>query len=82
MAETYDADRVLSIEILSRQQLAPVLAREGAGDFELGGSDSKFPLGEWTLASHSLDIQEDGSAILSTIYERRLVLDVEDVFPE
>jgi hypothetical protein len=82
VAETNDADRVLWVELLSRQELAPVLAGEGAGEFELGGANLTFPLGEWTLASHTLDIQEDGSAIISAIYERRLELDLEDVLPE
>jgi hypothetical protein len=82
VAETNDADRVLWVEALSREQLAPVLAGEGAGEFELGGANLTFPLGEWTLASHTFDIQENGSAIISAIYERRLELDLEDVLPE
>lgn len=64
-----DTDRVLWVEILSREQLAPVLAGEGAGHFGLGGADSTFPVEDWTLVSHTLDIQEDGSAILSVVYE-------------
>ena len=81
MAETNDADRVLWVEPLSREQLAPVLAGEGAGEFELGGANLTFPLEEWTLASHTLDIQEDGSAIISMIFERRPRLDPGDVLP-
>ena len=81
MAETNDADRVLSVELLSRQQLAPVLAREGAMDLGMRGANLTFPLEEWTLASHTFDIQEDGSAILSAIYERRPGLDPGDALP-
>ena len=81
MAETNDADRVLTVELLSRERLAPVLAGEGAGHYGLGGTDSTFPLGEWTLASHTLGIQEDGSAIISMIFERRPGLDPGDALP-
>ena len=58
-----------------------MLAGEGAGEFELGGANLTFPLEEWTLASHTFDIQEDGSAILSMIFERRPGLDPGDVLP-
>jgi hypothetical protein len=81
VAETNDADRVLSVELLSRQQLAPVLAREGAMDLGIRGANLTFPLEEWTLASHTLDIQEDGSAIISMIFERRPGLDPGDALP-
>jgi hypothetical protein len=81
VAETNDADRVLSVELLSRQQLAPVLAREGAMDLGIRGANLTFPLEEWTLASHTFDIQEDGSAIISMIFERRPGLDPGDVLP-
>ncbi len=65
------ADRVLTVDFFPPQQLAAALAGEGAGHYELGGSDKHFPLDEWTLVSHALDVRADGSAVLSMVYERR-----------
>ena len=63
--------RVLTVELVERERLAAVLAGEGAGHFDLGGTEAVFPIAEgWRTVSHSFDLREDGSAILTMIYEK------------
>jgi hypothetical protein len=74
----HDVERNLIIVLLEAVQLAPILSGEDAalipiGAAQVGGAEDRFkPEDGWCLISHTLTFREDGSAILSLLFERHV----------
>lgn len=73
---THNVERNLVVVLLESVQLAPVLSGEEAalipiGGAQVGGAEDRFkPEDGWRLTSHTLTFRDDGSAILSLLFER------------
>jgi len=63
-------ERQLVVAPIPTQTLTPVLAGERPGQFPLEGPFAEYA--EWDLVSHSFEVQDDGSAILTAIFETRV----------
>lgn len=57
-------ERHLVMEWIPREHLV-----SGVRVFDLQGTVSEY-MSDWTLVSHAFDVQEDGSALLTCIFER------------
>lgn len=57
-------ERHLVMEWILREHLV-----SGVRVFDLQGTVSEY-MSDWTLVSHAFDVQEDGSALLTCIFER------------
>lgn len=72
----HNVERNLIVVILEPVQLEPALSGEGAalipiGGAQVGGAENRFkPEDGWRLISHTLTFRDDGSAILSMLFER------------
>jgi hypothetical protein len=72
----HNVERNLIIVLLEAVQLAPVLSGEDAalipiGGAQVGGAEDRFkPEDGWRLISHTLTFRDEGSAILSLLFER------------
>lgn len=72
----HNVERNLVVVLLEPVQLASVLSGEGAalipiGGAQVGGAQDRFkPKDGWRLNSHTLTFRDDGSAILSLLFER------------
>ena len=65
---TRELERHLVVEVMPADALAPVLAGERAGvQFPLGGDLAQYK--DWTLVSHTFEVQADGTAIFTAIFE-------------
>jgi hypothetical protein len=63
-----ELERHLVVEVMPAEMLAPVLAGERAGgQFPLGSALAQY--NDWTLVSHTFDVQGDGTAIFTAIFE-------------
>jgi hypothetical protein len=62
-----ERERHLVVAPIPAQTIAPVLAGESPGRFPLAGPFSEY--GEWDLVSHSFEIRDDGSALLTAVLE-------------
>jgi len=65
-----ELERHLVVASIPAQTLAPVLAGERPGQFPLMGPMAEY--GEWDLVSHSFEVRDDGTAILTAIFETRV----------
>src|SRR5215207_1502482 len=65
-----ELERHLVVATIPAQTLAPVLAGERPGQFPLTGPLAEY--GEWDLVSHSFEVRDDGTAILTAIFETRV----------
>lgn len=66
-----EVERSLWFEKISREQLAPTLAREGASSFALGEQGEWYQAEEgWYPVRHAFELQEDGSGIFTVLFER------------
>jgi hypothetical protein len=72
----HNVERNLVVVLLEPVQLASALSGEGAtvipiGGAQVGGAQERFkPEDGWGLISHTLTFGDDGSAILSLLFER------------
>jgi hypothetical protein len=67
-----DVKRALIVSPIPKSGLAASLAGEGDAVFELGGSTTNYSSDEgWYLVSHTFELLDDGSGLLSMIYEKR-----------
>lgn len=67
-----DVRRVLVVSPVPKSELAPSLSGEGDAVFELGDSTTDYSLEEgWHLVSHTFELLDDGSGLLSMIYEKK-----------
>jgi hypothetical protein len=79
-----NVERNLVVVLLEPVQLASVLSGEGAavipiGGAQVGGAQERFkPEDGWHLISHTLTFADDGSAILSLLFERYVLDSVND----
>jgi hypothetical protein len=65
---TREVERHLVVEVISAVTLAPVLAGEQTGaQFPLGGALAQY--NDWTLVSHTFEVQGDGTAIFTAVFE-------------
>ena len=63
-----ELERHLVVEVMPAALLAPVLAGERAGgQFPLGSALAQYK--DWTLVSHTFEVQADGTAIFTAIFE-------------
>jgi hypothetical protein len=73
---THNTERNLIVVLLEPVQLASVFSGESAavipiGGAQVGGAQERFkPEDGWGLISHTLTFGDDGSAILSLLFER------------
>jgi hypothetical protein len=65
-----ELQRHLVVAPIPAQTLTPVLAGESPGHFPLAGPFSEY--GEWDLVSHTFEVRDDGSAILTAVFETRV----------
>jgi hypothetical protein len=65
-----ELERHLVVASIPAQTLAPVLAGEHPGQFPLARSLADY--GEWDIVSHSFEVREDGTAILTAIFETKV----------
>ena len=65
---TRELERHLVVEVMPAEALAPVLAGERAGvQFPLGSALAQY--NDWTLVSHTFEVQGDGTAIFTAMFE-------------
>jgi hypothetical protein len=64
-----DVERALVVELKPSQKLAPTLSGEGQSNFSLAGGIAEYK-DDWTLVSHTFEVQPDGSAVFTVIFER------------
>jgi hypothetical protein len=63
-----ELERHLVMEVMPAEMLAPVLAGERAGGrFPLGSALAQY--NDWTLVSHTFEVQADGTAIFTAVFE-------------
>jgi hypothetical protein len=66
---TREVERHLVVEVMSAQTLSPLLAGEQKGaQFPLGGG-ALAQYNDWTLVSHTFEVQGDGTAIFTAVFE-------------
>lgn len=67
-----DVERALAVERIPKDKLAATLAGEGTSIFELSEAQVLYEkAGGWSLVSHTFEMQADGSAVLSLMFERK-----------
>jgi hypothetical protein len=67
-AVSKELERHLVVEVIPAEMLAPVLTGERAGgQFPLGSALAQY--NDWTLVSHTFEVQDDGTAIFTAIFE-------------
>ncbi len=67
-----DVERVLIVERLQRERLAPTLVGEGAAVFDLGGAQAEYAESDgWFLVGHTFAVQDDGTGIFTLLFERQ-----------
>lgn len=80
----HNVERNLVVVLLEPVELASALSGEGAvvipvGGAQVGGAQDHFkPEDGWRLISHTLTFSDDGSAILSLLFERHTLNSVND----
>jgi hypothetical protein len=65
-----ERERHLVVATIPAQTIAPVLAGERPGQFPLAGPLAHYA--EWELVSHTFEVSDDGSAILTAVLETRV----------
>jgi hypothetical protein len=65
-----ERERHLVVASIPAQSLAPVLAGERLGQFPLVGPLAHYA--EWDVVSHTFEVVDDGSAILTAVLETRV----------
>ncbi len=64
-------ERVLIVEWIPPHRLAPTRSGEGAAVFALDGAQAKYQAEEgWQLVSHTFELENDGSALFTMVFER------------
>lgn len=80
----HSVERNLVVVLLEPVQLASVHSGEGTtvipiGGAQVGGAQDRFkPEDGWRLISHTLTFGDDGSAILSLLFERHVPRSADD----
>jgi hypothetical protein len=80
----HSVERNLVVVLLEPVQLASVFSGESAavipiGGAQVGGAQERFkPEDGWRLISHTLALSDDGSAILSLLFERHVPRSADD----
>jgi hypothetical protein len=75
----HNVERNLIVVLLEAVQLASVFSSEGTavipiGGAQVGGAQERFkPEDGWRLISHTLTFDDNGSAILSLLFERHVL---------
>ncbi len=66
-----EVERALAVE-RAKGKLAATLAGEGTAVFELSEAQVLYAKADgWSLVSHTFEMQADGSAVLSLMFERK-----------
>ena len=65
-----ELQRHLVVVPMPAQTIGPVLAGERPGQFPLAGPLAEY--GEWDLVSHTFEVRDDGTAILTAVLETRV----------
>jgi hypothetical protein len=65
-----ELQRYLVVASIPAQTIAPALAGERPGQFPLGGPLAEYD--QWDLVSHTFEVRDDGSAILTALLESRV----------
>jgi hypothetical protein len=65
-----ELQRHLVVAPIPAQTPTPVLAGESPGQFPLAGPLAEY--GEWDLVSHTFEVRDDGTAILTAVLETRV----------
>ncbi len=67
-----EVERALAMERVPKRKLAATLAGEGTAVFELSEAQVLYAKADgWSLVSHTFEMQADGSAVLSLMFERK-----------
>ena len=67
-----EVERALAVERVPKGKLAATLAGEGTAVFELSEAQVLYAKADgWSLVSHTFEMQADGSAVLSLMFERK-----------
>ncbi len=66
-------ERVLWVELVPKERVGATLSGEGASQLSLGGFSEQFLREDgWEIVSHTFEIREGDSAVLTLLFEREI----------